>query len=154
MRFRSDTIAAVILFILFAAYGLQATQIEVFPGQEMEPFKPRTMPFALAAAGLLFSILRVLQTMRSSDGETIPWHFYDWKRALQLCVMMIVYGLALAPLGFIIATTLFLTSAFYVLGERRMVPLLIVPITFTLAFWIVITKLLGLYLAPGLWLQG
>jgi putative tricarboxylic transport membrane protein len=154
MKMRGDTIAAVVLFILFAAYGLQATQIQVFPGQELEPFKPRTMPFALAAAGVLLAALRVLQTLRSSSAPAISWRTYDWTRASLLCVMMVAYGLAFTALGFVAATSLFLAGSFYILGERRLLALLIVPLVFTLAFWAVMTRLLGLYLSPGLWLPG
>lgn len=154
MTIRGDTIAAIVLFVLFVAYGLQATQIEVFPGQELEPFKPRTMPFALAAAGVLLSALRTLQTLKGSAAQTVDWSSYDWRRASLLCIMMVAYGLAFAPLGFIVATTLFLIGGFYILGERRLLPLLIVPVVFSLAFWAVMTQLLGLYLAPGLLLPG
>ena len=44
MTRRGHILAALFLFVLFVAYGLQATMIPSFPGQELEPFKPRTMP--------------------------------------------------------------------------------------------------------------
>ena len=53
------------------------------------------------------------------------------------------------PLGFVLATAVFLCTGFFVLGERRVLLLLLLPVVFTLAFWLVMTRLLGLYLAPG-----
>ncbi len=47
MSMRRDSIAAIFLLIVFAAYGQQALQIDMFPGQELEPFKPRTMPVSI-----------------------------------------------------------------------------------------------------------
>ena len=145
--------AALILFVLFAAYGLQATTIPMFPGQEFEPFKPRTMPLLLAGAGLLLCVIRILQLMRASQGEVRESVFaaFDWKPASLLCLTMLAYGSAMIPLGFLLSTTLFLTAGFYVLGERRLTMLLGVSSAFSLVFYLLMTQALGLYLSPGLW---
>ena len=73
MSMRRDSMAAIFLLIVFAAYGQQALQIEMFPGQELEPFKPRTMPVVLAAAGILLCIIHILQTLRDSSVEVAVW---------------------------------------------------------------------------------
>ncbi len=151
MKFRRDTIAALVLFVLFAAYGIQATQIDVFPGQELEPFKPKTMPYALAICGMLLCVVRILQTLRDSLPEVVGWHTYDWRRAVILCAVMLAYGLLFTPLGFIPATALFLLAGFYTLGERQVIVLLLLPVGFSFFFWALMTQLLGLYLAPGDW---
>ena len=154
MNMRRDSMAAILLLIVFAAYGQQALQIEMFPGQELEPFKPRTMPVALAAAGILLCIIHILQTFRDSSVEVAVWGGYDWRRAGILCVVMLGYGFAFTPLGFIVATTLFLLAGFLTLGERRITLLIILPLIFTLGFWALMTQALGLYLAPGIWWPG
>lgn len=152
MRLNRDAVSAILLFVLFAAYGLQAMQIEVFPGQELEPFKPRTMPFALAVCGMFLCLIRCLQTLRESTGDVSTWQDYDWKRAAYLCVNMIVYGFLFTRLGFLAATVMFLMVGFVILGERRLAILIPLPIAFTVLFWLLATRLLGLYLAPGSWL--
>jgi putative tricarboxylic transport membrane protein len=151
MTLRRDAFAALFLFVVFAVYGMQATQIAVFPGQELEPFKPRTMPYALALAGMLLCVLRILQTLRAAPAGTVDWGSYDWKRAAILCLVMLGYGFLFNRLGFIIATTLFLLAGFFTLGERRISLLLILPVTFSFLFWLTMTELLDLYLATGDW---
>ena len=44
MSVKGNIAASLLLFVLFVAYGLGAMTIPMFPGQEFEPFKPRTMP--------------------------------------------------------------------------------------------------------------
>ena len=151
---RLDSIAAIFLLIVFAAYGQQALQIEMFPGQELEPFKPRTMPVALAVSGILLCIIHILQTFRGDSVDVTAWQGYDWRRAGILCLVMLGYGFAFVPLGFIAATILFLLMGFLTLGERRIPVLVILPVIFTFAFWAVMTQLLGLYLAPGDWMSN
>jgi putative tricarboxylic transport membrane protein len=154
MTMRRDTIAAIFLLIVFAAYGQQALHIEMFPGQELEPFKPRTMPVALAVSGILLCIIHILQTFRDETVEVTAWQGYDWRRAGILCIVMLGYGFAFVPLGFIAATILFLLAGFLTLGERRIPVLVLLPVVFTISFWAVMTQLLGLYLAPGNWLSN
>jgi putative tricarboxylic transport membrane protein len=148
---RRDAFAALFLFVLFGAYGMQATQIAIFPGQELEPFKPRTLPFALSIAGMMLCVLRVLQTLRAPAGAEPDWAVFDWKRAGILCVVMLVYGYLFSRLGFLPATVVFLLAGFYTLGERHAAVLVLLPVGFSVLFWLVMTQLLGLYLAPGSW---
>lgn len=151
MTSRRDAFAALFLFVLFAAYGLQATQIAVFPGQELEPFKPKTMPIALAIGGMLLCVARILQALRATPSAAVDWATYDWKRAAILCVVMLGYGFLFNRAGFIPATTLFLLAGFYTLGERRVTMLLFLPLVFSVLFWLTMTRLLDLYLATGDW---
>jgi putative tricarboxylic transport membrane protein len=151
---RHDTVAALVLLVLFVAYGYQAMQIEVFPGQEFEPFKPRTMPITLAVSGILLCAIRMFHSLRVQATDVTGWSGYDWKRAASLCIIMLGYGSVFTPLGFIPATTLFLLAGFFTLGERRKPVLLLLPLVFSLAFWAVMTRMLGLYLAPGSWWPG
>ena len=71
MSRRNHVIATLILFVVFAAYGYQALQIPLFPGQEDEPFKPRTMPVALALVGLLLTGIRAAK-LAGSTGQSEP----------------------------------------------------------------------------------
>ena len=65
---------------------------------------------------------------------------------------MLGYGLLMNPLGFVLATTVFLLAGFVILGERRRVVLLFLPIAFSVFFYLLMTEGLGLYLAPGAWM--
>ena len=155
MTRRGHILAVLFLFVLFVAYGLQATMIPSFPGQELEPFKPRTMPIGLSVAGALLSVIRILQLSRAPAlVAERALGTLDWKAAGILCAIMLTYGLAMMPLGFIVATSLFLAAGFYVLGERRWSLLVVLPLVFSLGFHALMTRGLGLYLSPGLWWRG
>jgi len=154
MNVSRDSLAALLLFALFTSYGIEATQIDLFPGQEFEPFKPRTFPYGIALAGMALAAIRVLQTFRKGEAHDAAVPTYDRKRVAILCIVMVGYGALFVPLGFILATTLFLLASFYTLGERRPTLLVVLPLSFTLLFWAVMTQLLGLYLAPGDWIRG
>jgi putative tricarboxylic transport membrane protein len=150
MTVNRDAGAALVLLAAFLGYGYQATLIELFPGQETEVFSPRTLPYALAAGGILSSILQLLRSLRVPATEAPDTTGFDWQRAAMLCVVMLLYGWLFTPLGFVIATTLFLAAGFLILGERRILVLSVLPPLFTVLFWAVMSRGLGLYLAPGL----
>lgn len=147
-----DTCAALVLVAAFLWYGFGATRIDVIPGQHAEAFSPRTLPYMLTAIGVLLGLVQVLRTLcrpaTVSAGRPL-----DWRRAAAVCSCMIGYGFLFTRLGFVVATALFLCAAFAVLGERRFTILLLLPTLFSIAFWALITRVLGLYLAPGSWLQ-
>jgi putative tricarboxylic transport membrane protein len=145
-----DAVAAFVLFAGFLAMGLGVTSIELFPGQETEVFSPRTMPAALAIGGAILCVLRLVQCLRHPEQALVALGGFDWTRTAMLCVTMIGYGLLFEPLGFVPATAAFLCAGFFVLGERRILPLTLLPVVFTLVFWLIMTRLLGLYLAPGI----
>ena len=150
MSINRDAIAAFVLLTAFLAYGYEAMQIDLFPGQETEEFSPRTMPYALAISGVLLCLLQLVRAMKPQQAGTGTTAGYDWGRAGLLCVCMLIYGWLFTPLGFLLATTIFLAAGFLILGERRLVMLAVLPAAFSLLFWAVMTRALGLYLAPGL----
>ena len=154
MKPSRDTYGALVLFALCAAYGLEATNIDLFPGQEAEPFRPNTLPYTLALSGMALTFLQIVRTFRESGVAATGWRAFDWARTAGLCVCMLAYGFLLSRLGFVIATALFLAGGFVLLGERRRLVLLLLPAGFSVGFWLMATGLLGLYLPPGRWLAG
>jgi len=149
-----DTIGALLLFAFCAAYGLEATRIDLFPGQESEPFRPNTLPYTLAIAGMALTFLQLMRSMRVDAAAATGWRAFDWRRTAGLCACMLAYGFLLSRLGFVPATALFLAAGFALLGERRWPVLVLLPVGFSFLFWLMATGLLGLYLPPGSWLAG
>jgi len=150
MTLNRDAMASLVLFAVFLGFGYEATLIELFPGQETEVFSPRTMPLALAAGGALLCLARLVQCLRHPEPGQVSLFGFDWVRAGLLCVTMIGYGLLFEPLGFLLSTAAFLGAGFLVLGERRIAMLTLLPLVFAALFWLVMTRALGLYLAPGI----
>lgn len=150
MSVSRSAVAALILLAFCSAYGLLATTIELFPGQESEAFSPRTLPVGLAIAGVLLTLAELIKSLRRPDVGAAPWSGFDWLRAAPLLAAMIAYGALFEPLGFVPATALFLAAGIAILGERRPIFVLILPVVFAVGFWFLISRLLGLYLAPGI----
>ena len=149
---KADKAGALILLTFSIAYGLLAFKVPLtFLGQR-EAFNARTMPFALGIIGALlsFSIL-VLPSGKSDEGETVKDVFkgLDWVRVGLLVGIMIFYGVTLMFLGFVISSIIFLLGGFYILGERRIWLLLLGSVPLVLFIWFLMSRILGMYIAPG-----
>jgi putative tricarboxylic transport membrane protein len=145
-----DRLSALIFLGLSVAYGVLAFQIELFPGSEYEAFTARTMPIGLAVVGSVVALLiLVAPSKHDAEGQT-RLSGLKWNRAILLCLLMIAYGATITRLGFVVSTTLFLGLGIVLLGERRWYVVLGVAVVVALGFWALLTKLLGIYLEPGL----
>ncbi|WP_404383820.1 tripartite tricarboxylate transporter TctB family protein [Caenispirillum salinarum] len=154
MTLSRDAVAALCFLALSVAYGWHAGSIQLFPGQEFEPFTPRTFPYALAVIGIVLSLAQLFTVMRKpkageKHGKPESWAGFDWGRVAALVVAMVAYGAAFKPLGFIIATSLFLAAGYLILGERRWTVVLGASVPVAVVFWALMTQVLGLYLDPG-----
>lgn len=155
MTLSRDAVAALCFLALSIAYGWHATNIQLFPGQEFEPFTPRTFPYALAVIGAVLSGFQLISVLRRKPkpGEEPEkpqsWAGFDWGRVAALVVAMVCYGAAFQPLGFVIATSLFLAAGYLILGERRWTVVLGASLPVAFVFWALMTQVLGLYLDPG-----
>ncbi|CAM3704879.1 Tripartite tricarboxylate transporter TctB family protein [Vibrio aerogenes CECT 7868] len=141
-----------LLFLCFSLlYGYYTREIALFPGDEFEPFTARSMPTVLAGLGIVLSFLQLITVKRQPQSGQNPWAGIQYTQAVQLLVLMLVFSLALPWVGFLIATIGFLIAGYRILGERRPRILLIASVPFALGFWVLLTQLLDIYLAPG-WL--
>jgi putative tricarboxylic transport membrane protein len=73
---------------------------------------------------------------------------YKLGQAATLLGLMIAYALLLNPVGFILATILFLAVAGYVLGERKLHFLVPVAATAAISIWWLVQEGLGIFLRP------
>jgi putative tricarboxylic transport membrane protein len=144
-----DRISGLVFLAFCLAYGVLAYDIALFPGSEYETFTARTMPVGLAAAGSIVSLLIVVLPSREM-GEPVAMDRDGWLRAGALCVLMVLYGLAITRLGFVASTSLFLAAGIRLLGEWRWPLIVAISGLVALGFWAILTKLLGIYLEPGL----
>lgn len=151
-----DRIGALFFLVLSLGYGLQAQEIRLLPFAAGEVFTPRTMPTALAIGGVVISLLMLVlpakdRPKRLGEGAFAGWGAFAWVKVLALGVLMVIYAYLLTRAGFIIATSLFLIGGFLVLGERRWLILGGASVPVVIAFWFILSQLLGIYLAPGAW---
>ncbi|WP_293174433.1 tripartite tricarboxylate transporter TctB family protein [Oceanithermus sp.] len=99
---RSDRIVGVLLLLLSIGYGLEALRLQADTGYLADPLGPRAFPLLLAAG------LAVLSLYLISRPDLDPaWPPPRVLRGqLAMLVSFVVYSYALAPLGFLLATTL------------------------------------------------
>jgi putative tricarboxylic transport membrane protein len=109
-------------------------------------FSARTMPAALAVVGIILSLSLILLPGKAQTSSQAPIY---WRKGATFIVLMSLYGLAIRPGGFIVATIAFLVAGFWLLGERKVMTLIILPTAVAVFFWFLLSELLGVYVAPG-----
>jgi len=67
-------------------------------------------------------------------------------------LLMSLYGFLLEPMGFVVATVLFLVSAFVALGIKSLQRPIVVALSISVSFWLLM-DVLGIYLTPGVLLE-
>ncbi|MDH5355924.1 MAG: tripartite tricarboxylate transporter TctB family protein [Gammaproteobacteria bacterium] len=149
MTLSKEQIGAIFFLLLSVAYGFYASEIKLYPGDELDSMTARTLPLVLSTLGIAFSLILLISGRNKS---TVVAANLDWKPVIFLIVLTLLYGLTLDWLGFFISTSLFLIAGFRTLGEKRVKVLLLVSLPFVFIFWFGLTQLLDIYLAPGrLW---
>ena len=144
-----ERMGALFFLALSLGYGALALQIELFPGSEHQLFTARTLPLGLAVAGIVVSFLMLVLPSRPAESAPAVAGF-NWAKVAGLCVLMLFYGATITRLGFVVSTSLFLIGGILLLGERRWHVALGLSLPVALAFWALLTQLLGIYLEPGL----
>ncbi len=97
---KSDRITGVLLLLLSLGYGFEALRLEA--DFLADPLGPRAFPLLLAAALGLFSLYLIFKP--DPDPHWPPTRVLLGQ--LAMLVSFVVYSYALAPLGFLLATTL------------------------------------------------
>lgn len=142
-----DRVGGLIFLVFCLTYGYQTTLIPLFPGDQYAAFTARTLPSILTAAGVCLSLLLIVMAQpNEKSGAVIA---FDWRLLISFILLMTAYGFGLTWLGFVLATSLFLLVGFWLLGERRKSVLLGASFPFVTAFWLLLTKVLDIYLEPG-----
>ena len=149
---KTEKAGALILLTFSIAYGLLAFKVPLTFLAQRETFNARTMPFALGIIGTLlsFSIL-VLPSGQTDEEDKVKDAFrgLDWSSVGLLIGIMIFYSITLRFLGFVISSIIFLVSGFCILGERRIWLLFIGSVPLVLFIWFLMSRILGMYIAPG-----
>jgi putative tricarboxylic transport membrane protein len=140
-----DRIGALFLLAFSLAYGALTFRIPLLPFQAGAAFTAKTMPEALAVLGTLLSLALLVKPSSHGRPEVAGFH---WRRAALFCLIMVVYGLTVRPLGFLVSTSLFLMAGFMILGERRPLVILGASVPIVVLFWALMTQVLDVFVAP------
>ena len=136
-------LGGLLLLIFCAVHGWLSFDIPQLTQPFAGSFDARTLPQFLAALGALLSVALIAQP----GGEPMPdFARLSWGRFAIALVLMFLYAAAVRPAGFLIATTLFLAAGFRLLGARRAGVLAGVALALSIAFWALVTQVLGIYM--------
>jgi putative tricarboxylic transport membrane protein len=124
-----------------------------YPEDFVMKIGPAFFPEILAWGLVLFSALLILQALLwKSIGDVQHLSIRDkgTQRVLIALAGMIVYCAILKPAGFIIATIPLIMFYMFLLGNRKKLQYVWVPVAITLAVYLVFEKVLVLSLPAGL----
>ena len=152
MNVKSEKMGALIILALSIAYGIYAFKIPLIFLSQGETLNARTMPYALSVAGIVLSLLIiVLPSFDKKKAATVKTVLggLDWKRTGWLTGLMIAYSLSMPWIGFVVASIGFMAAGTMILGERNPKMILLASIPLVLVLWFILTRILGMYIAPG-----
>ncbi len=154
-----DKWIAVVFMVISLIYGYAAYTYPLLPFERAMSFLPNTMPMALSVLGVLLALIILMGRKPAVDdeGDTLGdidlsrLREYKLGQALSLIGAMILYALALRPIGFLAATTLFLVGTGWILGERKLQVMIPVAMTGAGVIWYLVQETLGIFLRPLPW---
>lgn len=142
-------IAPLAFLALAIAYGWMASRIELDPWSAEEALNARTLPLTYAALLALLCLPLLLRGMQA-QGDILHGG-PGWRTAGLIAAAVVGFGLLIPFAGLWPSTVLLLASSLLAAGERRWLVVFGAPTVLALFGWLVVEKLLGVYLDPGIW---
>lgn len=154
-----DKWIAVFFLLVSLVYGYASYTYPLLPFERNMAFLPNTMPMVLSVLGIILAIVILLSPRAAPDEEgdvlgdinLSRIREYKFGQALSLIGAMILYAVALRPLGFIAATTLFLIGTGWALGERKLPVMIGIAVFSAGVIWLLVQEVLGIFLQPLPW---
>lgn len=152
-----DRWIAAVFLVGAIVYAYAAFTYPLLPFERHMSFLPNTWPKVLSVIAILLSSAILLAPKRtpSIDGGDIGGNIdfsnilqYKVGQATGLIVAMILYAVALRPVGFLAATVLFLVATGWILGERKPVKMIAIACVASGIIWFLVQETLGIYLRP------
>jgi putative tricarboxylic transport membrane protein len=116
---------------------------------------PRFVPLLVGAALLVLSLLFLARTTVRPDTElgeraAREAEITEQRTPAALVVVLLAYVLLLQPLGYVVATTLFLPAVARLLGSRQLLRDALIGVGLGLVLFVAFTEFLGVDLPAGL----
>jgi len=151
-----DKWIALFFLLLCVVYGYASFTYPLLPFERNMVFLPNTLPMALSGIGSIIAIIILAgpKGVADADGDVLgdidvaKLREYKIGQALGLIGAMAIYALALRPVGFLGATTLFLVGTGWVLGERKLQIMIPVALLGAGSVWYLVQESLGIFLRP------
>lgn len=149
-----DRWIAFVFLLICMIYGYTAyftMDASLPPFMQRNPIWPSTLPKLLTILGIGAGLLVLFSKPMKPSDDGINYHRlgdYEIGKALFLMGLMVLYAVALRPVGFLIATSVFLAVGGFVLGERKIHWLVLIAITAAGLIWFLVQEVLGIFLRP------
>lgn len=150
-----DRWIALILLGVCLVYGYTAwftMDAQLAPFMKRNPIWPSTFPKVLSVLAMAASLIILLGLEKGEqkigDIDYRRLGDYHLGQAVLLLVLMVVYALALRPIGFLLATSAFLILGSFILGERKWLVMVPVAVIATVFVWYLVQQVLGIYMRP------
>lgn len=148
-----------VVVALYGAFLILATSQQP-PGPTFDPIGKQGLPYALGAfilVGGVFLTVRRLRIWRDEPGNIVyeegtedePGHPASLGRAMIVVALTAGYAVALPYLGFLLATPMYIAASLWVMNFRSPIPLLAIPVGFTIVMFIVFSQVLSVPLPVG-----
>jgi hypothetical protein len=152
--------AALAFLAVSVAYLAFSMRIEAVATASAAVLGPREFPLLIGSLGVLVSLLLLFAPVAARDtatdiaprGDATRGGFIagDWRRAIALCGLTLLYAAALPVIGFTLATAGFLATSFRLLGERRPRALVVLPLAIAIVTLLLLRGALGAHLPEPL----
>ncbi len=151
---KKTRIGALFFLILSSFYFYKSFDIHLLNGTYYDAMTARTFPYYLGLLGIGISCLLLFFSFLKIDANDIldmkKLRTYNFKKGVYFVLLMIFYGYTIRSLGFVISTSIFLIIGFKILEEKRWSVILLTSIGISVSFWLLLTKLLGVYIENGI----
>lgn len=141
---RADRLWGAIILVLGTVYLVEGIRIP--PPAIGDPLGPRTFPTVLGVAMLACAAVLLFRPARR-EGRVLERKLVF--PVLWLAVLLVAYALSLAPLGYPLATFLFMLLAARMMGERSVAWSLPIALGFSIGVYLLFTRFLTIPLPPG-----
>ena len=148
-----STIGSLFFLAFSIFYFINVFSIKKMPGGHYEVMTASTFPYYIGLAGIIISSIILLFSFIEKDEDVLSLSYLktlDFKTTTYFVGAMLFYGYTIRSLGFIIATIIFLLIGFVLLKERNVKRILLISVSVSVGFYILLDGVLGVYIEPGL----
>lgn len=144
-------LGGILLLAFCIFYTYQIGDIRLLPFQANQAFTAVTMPQVLGTIGIILSLLIIAFPDSNSPRRLVDafrGKELNWQLGGAFLILMSIYGFTVRPMGFLLATSLFLMAGFALLGERSAARLILVSVPIVVGFWALMNFGLSVVIEP------
>jgi putative tricarboxylic transport membrane protein len=147
-----NTIGSLFFLAFSSFYFYSVFNIKKMPGNQFEVMTAATFPYYVGIAGIIISIVLLISSFYEKEKVILSLQYIkslDLKTTFYFIAAMFFYGFTIKPLGFIIATAIFLAIGFLILKEKNFKRIFLISVGVSVGFYLLLNNALGVYIDAG-----